>query len=397
MNHSSGSAAGGGFLAGRPTGRRHRRRPAPAVLAGLFAAAIDLGGWKSASVCPSTTTRQRPAGRVFDEQVEEIGLAVHHAALRSGTIAGCPRSRAPDTGLTRSWGTRANVEGNPQHTQPTPSGLTAKSYATPGRGVRADGPQRAREVQPGESGCTGSWPAGAASARDRREDVSTAIPFGAGDARIGRLCQRVTRQTRVPKRAPPNSSAQTAASRPSPTASGATTGGHGAAPRRLQGIALRAGAASGGPGDRDRPVSPTRLAAAARPRLFGLVDAQGRAQTRSRWRQRAQHLAHTMPGRTSSRHSPNTRCRCARRPVSSHPSQASRDRSRRTRREPDAAHQPCAEPTRCSCGPKRPATRRGRRARVRTVVEAPGGPQRREPPDLPAHRTTPGSSSATGG
>ena len=57
--------------------------------------------------------------------------------------------------------------------------------------------------------------------------------------------------------------------------------------------------------------------------------------------------------RTSSRHRPSTRCRWARRPVSSHPIQVSRARRRRAHAaNPTPPSQPCAEPTRYrTCGP----------------------------------------------
>ena len=68
-----------------------------------------------------------------------------------------------------------------------------------------------------------------------------------------------------------------------------------------------------------------------------------------------------MPGRTSSRHSPSTRCRWVRRPISSHPIQASRDRKCRAHAaNPTPPSQPCAEPTRYrSCGPTNGPAPRG--------------------------------------
>ena len=68
-----------------------------------------------------------------------------------------------------------------------------------------------------------------------------------------------------------------------------------------------------------------------------------------------------MPGRTSNRHSPSTRCRCVRRPTSSQPIQASRA-CRRSAHDanPTPPSQPCAESTRYrSCGPTNGPAPRG--------------------------------------
>ena len=86
-----------------------------------------------------------------------------------------------------------------------------------------------------------------------------------------------------------------------------------------------------------------------------------------------------MPGRTSSRHSPSTRCRWLRRPVSSHPIQASRARRRRAHAaNPTPPSQPCAEPTRYrSCGPTNGPAPRGCSCAI--SVFRPGA-ARRSPP-----------------
>ena len=200
------------------------------------------------------------------------------------------------------------------------------------------------------------------------------------------LCTSRALRRASPKRAPPNSwSAQTAASRPSPTASGATTGAGAARRVRHAGskayiyTALRVSGAACRRSWRPRPqVSPTRTQFAARTLApvcsvwsTNVSSSQGRypyTRSQSSPTERTARpstcearLRHTMPGRTSSRHSPNTRCRCARRPASSHPTQASRDRSRRAlAANPTPPSQPCAEPTRYrSCAPTNGPAPRG--------------------------------------
>ena len=115
------------------------------------------------------------------------------------------------------------------------------------------------------------------------------------------------------------------------------------------------GAACGDPGDRTAGLThpnPVRRAH-ARPRLFGLVDERRPAASgaiaiqplavvadvrTTRPSTCEARLRHTMPGRTSSRHSPTTRCKCGT-PARIVRTQASRDRSRRA-----LAANPTAQP-----------------------------------------------------